>query len=83
MGAHEIKDGQDERQRLALANDFETEHVKRLKKLYELSMTLSGDPADIFKHVARMIAELFDVRVVCLSEIIGDQLYFRGCSRSD
>lgn len=76
MGAHEIKDKQDERQRLALANDFETEHVKRLKKLYELSMTLSGDPADIFKQVARMIAELFDVRVVCLSEIRGDQLYF-------
>ncbi len=73
MDAHDI-DGK--RQRFALRNDLETEHVKRLKKLYELSMTLSGDPVDIFKHVARIIAELFKVRVVCLSEIRGDQLYF-------
>lgn len=55
---------------------FETDHVKRLKKLYELSMTLSGDPIDIFKHAARMVGELFDVRVVCLSEIQGSELYF-------
>ena len=51
-------------------------HVKRLEKLYELSMTLSGDPVDIFKHAARMIGELFDVRVVCLSEIRGSELHF-------
>ena len=55
---------------------FEVERNKRLRKLYELSMTLSGDPAVVFKHIARMIGELFDVRVVCLSEIRGDQLYF-------
>ena len=47
-----------------------------LKRLYELSMTLSGDPMDIFVHVARMIGELLDVKVVCLSEIRGSDLYF-------
>lgn len=50
--------------------------VLRLKKLYELSMTLAGDPVSVFRHVARIIGEVFDVRVVCLSEIRGDELYF-------
>ncbi|MBX3615590.1 EAL domain-containing protein [Nitrosomonas sp.] len=72
MGARDIKDG---RRRIG-TTDSETKHVEQLKKLYELSMTLSSNPTDIFKHIARMIAELFDVRVVCLSEIRGDQLYF-------
>ena len=39
-------------------------------------MTLSGDPMDIFVHVARVIGELLDVKVVCLSEIRGRELYF-------
>ncbi|WP_455234043.1 GAF domain-containing sensor histidine kinase [Thiogranum longum] len=52
------------------------DEITRLKKLYELSMTLAGDPVDIFRHVARMIGELLDVKVVCLSEIRGEQLYF-------
>jgi C4-dicarboxylate-specific signal transduction histidine kinase len=50
--------------------------VNRLKRLYELSMTLSGDPMDIFVHVARMIGELLEVQVVCLSEIRGRELHF-------
>lgn len=50
--------------------------TERLKKLYELSMTLSGDPMDIFVHVARMIGDLLNVKVVCLSEIRGGELYF-------
>ncbi|MFM8551039.1 MAG: PAS domain S-box protein [Nitrospiraceae bacterium] len=41
-------------------------------------MTLSGDPLAIFEQVARMIGDLFDVRVVCLSEIRGTELYFRA-----
>ncbi len=53
-----------------------SKEVDRLKRLYELSMTLSGDPMDIFVHVARMIGELLDVKVVCLSEIRGRELYF-------
>ena len=44
--------------------------------LYELSMSLSGDPIEIFRQIAHMIGELMDVKVVCLSEIRGDQLYF-------
>ncbi len=51
-------------------------HIRRLRKLYELSMTLSGDPLEVFKNAAYMIGELFNVRVVCLSEIRGDELYF-------
>ena len=51
-------------------------HVVRLKKLYELSMLLSGEPVEIFEHAARMIGELMDVNVVCLSEVRGDELYF-------
>ncbi|HQT27373.1 MAG TPA: histidine kinase dimerization/phospho-acceptor domain-containing protein, partial [Burkholderiales bacterium] len=47
-----------------------------MKKLYELSMTLSGDPMEVFGHAARMIGELMDVKVVCLSEIRGDRLDF-------
>jgi len=52
------------------------ERIRRLKKLYALSMTLSGDPLDVFKGVAEMIGELFDVSTVCLSEICGDELRF-------
>ena len=50
--------------------------VLRLKKLYELSMTVAGGPVEVFKRVANMIGEVFDVRVVCLSEIRGEELFF-------
>jgi len=53
-----------------------TEELSHLRKLYELSMTLSGDPMEIFPPVARMIGELLDVKVVCLSEIRGSELHF-------
>lgn len=53
-----------------------TEEISRLRKLYELSMKLSGDPMEIFVHVARLIGELLNVKVVCLSEIRGRQLHF-------
>jgi len=65
-----------DRQGATVKQSSETKRIKQLKKLYELSMTLSGDPRDVFEHVARMIGELFQVRVVCLSEIRGDQLIF-------
>ena len=52
------------------------EHLRRLQRLSELSMTLSGDPLNVFKRVARIIGELLDVRVVCLSEIRGEELHF-------
>jgi len=52
------------------------DHQERLQKLYELSMTLSGNPIDIFRQIAHMIGELLGVKVVCLSEVRGDQLHF-------
>ncbi len=56
----------------------EAVRVNQLKKLSELSLTLSGDPAVIFKQVVRIIGELFKVRVVCLSEIVGQELHFKA-----
>lgn len=50
--------------------------ITRLKKLFELSLTLSGDPIEIFQHAAKMIGELLEVKIVCLSEIQGEQLNF-------
>ena len=55
---------------------YPTNEILRLKKLYELSMKLSGDPMDVFVHIAQMIGEILDVKVVCLSEIQGELLYF-------
>jgi PAS domain S-box-containing protein len=52
------------------------EQIKRLKKLSELSMTLAGDPVEVFNHVAHVIGELLAVDVVCLSEIRDDELHF-------
>ena len=48
----------------------------RLKKLYELSMTISGDPVEVFRHIAKIIGELFELKIVCLSKINGDRLDF-------
>src|SRR4030067_63557 len=52
------------------------ENAKRMLRLAELSMTLVGDPLDIFQKIASMIAEVLKVPLVCLSEIRGDELYF-------
>jgi len=52
------------------------DQFNRIRKLYELSMTLSGDPIDIFRHIAHIIGELLNVKVVCLSEVKGKELYF-------
>ena len=50
--------------------------IERLRRLSELSMALAGDPIDVFQRVAAMIGQLLDVRVVCLSEVRGDELHF-------
>ena len=49
---------------------------KQLRKLYELSLLLSGKPDQIIREIAGMIASFFDVRVVVLTEIINKELYF-------
>ncbi len=54
----------------------DAERIRRLKKLYALSMTLSGDPLEIFKGVAQTIGEIFGVATVCLSEIREGELRF-------
>jgi PAS domain S-box-containing protein len=64
-----------ERKQLA---EREVSRVRQLKKLYELSMTLPGDPGVVFEHVVRAIGELFNVQVVCLSEIVDQELYFKS-----
>ncbi|MDP1933509.1 MAG: sensor domain-containing diguanylate cyclase, partial [Nitrosomonas sp.] len=58
-----------------MQKDLSNELV-RLKKLYELSMTISGDPVEVFRHIAKIIGELFELKIVCLSKINGDQLDF-------
>jgi len=64
-----------ERKQLA---EREISHSRQLKKLYELSMTLSGDPGVVLEHAVRIIGELFKVQVVCLSEIVGQELHFKS-----
>ncbi len=50
--------------------------LNRLKRLAELGFALTGDPIDVFRHIAGMIGELLDVSVVNLSEIRGEDLFF-------
>lgn len=52
------------------------ERVVLLEKLADLSMTLSGDPAEVFERIARMVGELIGVPVVCLSEVADGELRF-------
>ena len=56
----------------------EATRSEQLRRLSELGLTLSGDPAEIFKRIVRIIGELFKVRVVCLSEIVGQELHFKA-----
>nr|MBI3611953.1 PAS domain S-box protein [Nitrospirota bacterium] len=60
----------------------EAARFRKLRRLSELGVKLSGDPATIFEHVVRMIGELFEVRVVCLSEIVGGELLFKAVYRN-
>ncbi|VAW51108.1 diguanylate cyclase/phosphodiesterase (GGDEF & EAL domains) with PAS/PAC sensor(s) [hydrothermal vent metagenome] len=49
---------------------------KQLRKLYELSLLLSGEPDEIIHQIASMIAEFYNVRVVVLTEIRDKELHF-------
>ncbi|MBH0200649.1 MAG: PAS domain S-box protein, partial [Nitrospira sp.] len=68
---------QDVTERIRLT-EREAARSEQLKRLSELGLTLSGDPAEIFKRIVRIIGELFKVRVVCLSEIVGQELHFQA-----
>lgn len=52
--------------------------AKQHRKLSTLSLTLSGEPSDIFERTVRILGDMFQVRVVCLSEVVGQELYFRA-----
>lgn len=54
----------------------ESKRILRLERLSELSLKLSGEPNEIFEHTVRLIAELFDVPIVVLSEIVDRDLHF-------
>ena len=59
------------------AQERDAAHLRKLHLLSELSMQLSGDPGVVFEEVVRMIATLFDVPVVCLSEVVGQELQIK------
>ncbi len=50
--------------------------LERFKELSNLALTLVGEPHEVFNNIAALIARLLEVKVVCLSEIRGDELYF-------
>jgi PAS domain S-box-containing protein len=54
----------------------EAEHLRKLRRLSEMSIRLSEDPKELFGEVVRMISELFAVPVVAMSEIVGRELRF-------
>lgn len=60
------------------ATERNAAYLRKLRRLSEQSMHLSGDPAAVFEDVVGMLAELFDVPVVCLAEVAGTDLRFRA-----
>lgn len=60
MAEGQIQQAQDSRERLA--------------RLYELALRVAGDPTDVFDHIVRIIAELFDVRVALVEKLEGDKI---------
>ncbi|MCA9212737.1 MAG: response regulator [Planctomycetales bacterium] len=68
-------EGHDSSGRLNVEQEIERRTI-RLQKVSELSMTLAGDPLDVFEKIAQIIGELLEIPVVCLSQIDGDTLSF-------
>jgi len=60
------------------AQERSAAYLTKLHRLSELSMQLSGDPGAVFEEVVRMVATLFDVPVVCLSEVVGQELRIKA-----
>ncbi len=52
--------------------------LNQLKALSAWSLTLSGDLNDVFEQSVRVLGEMFGVSVVCLSEIVGEELHFKS-----
>jgi PAS domain S-box-containing protein len=53
-------------------------YLRKLHRLSELSMQLSGEPGAVFDEVVGMVATLFEVPVVCLSEVLGQELEIKA-----
>ncbi len=47
---------------------------ERLARIYELALTVAGDPTEVFDQIVRIIAELFDVRVALVEKLEGDKI---------
>ena len=60
------------------ALEREIARTRMLQQLSELGLQLTGTSDEMFRHLVRVIGELFAVRVVCLSEILGANLAFRA-----
>lgn len=55
----------------------------RLRRVYELALTVAGDPIDVFDCIVKIIAQMFDVRVAIVEKVEGDKvitlsMYFDG-----
>jgi len=60
------------------ATERDAAYLRKLRRLSELSLQLSGDPGVIFEEVVVMVATLFEIPVVCLSEVVGQELQIKA-----
>ncbi|HKP87516.1 MAG TPA: GAF domain-containing protein [Blastocatellia bacterium] len=47
---------------------------ERLGRIYELALTVAGNPIEVFDHIVRIIAELLGVRVAIVERLDGDRI---------
>jgi len=47
---------------------------ERLRRLYELALTVAGDPIEVFDQVVLIVAELFKIRVALVEKLEGDRI---------
>src|ERR1041385_5966477 len=51
-----------------------TDTSERLGRIYELALTVAGNPIEVFDHIVRIIAELFGVRVALVERLESDRI---------
>ncbi len=66
------------RGRTDLMADLKTLQVpdtsERLRRIYDLALTVSGNPIEVFDHIVEIIAELFGVRIALVEKIEGEKI---------
>jgi len=62
-----------EKYQLKLERD---KQLERFRELSNMALMISGDPQSVFNNISTLISKLLDVQVVCVSEILDDQLYY-------